>query len=173
MRRFYHSTPAKSLSSLLLVLALTAAAPPAAARKERLHLKESTVTTEERQIESQRKRRELVPMDSVDFAESAPKFSFAGFDKNASSLKETFYVSNDSQLSIRALDITIIYRDMSGRMLHKRSENIKLSLPAGETRMVTISAFDRQQNLYYHKSRPPRKGGMPFRVEIFLEALYR
>lgn len=162
--------PITLLTFLLLLSTMISMAEP---RKERLRLKETATTTDERQFDEERRRKSFIPLDSAEFAESSPLVTFAGFDKNASSGTETFLISNHSAITIRALRLTIIYRDMSGRMLHKRTETFKETIPPDETRLVSIPAIDRQKNLYCHKSKPPRKGGMPFEVEIILESLSR
>ncbi|MDE6010695.1 MAG: hypothetical protein K2F87_04505, partial [Muribaculaceae bacterium] len=69
------------------------------------------------------------------------------------------------------LTVEIEYRDMSGRMLHRREVDLETDIPAGETRMVSIPALDRQKTMYYHRSRPPRNGGMPFDVDMTILAI--
>jgi hypothetical protein len=107
-------------------------------------------------------------LDSIGLEAMRDVISFAGFDKPASSRRETFHVVNGSDLHITALRLRITYSDLQGRMLHRRELTLPIDIPQGETRMADIATFDRQNTLYYHKSRPPRKGGMPFGVEISL-----
>lgn len=112
-------------------------------------------------------------LDSTAMAVVADSIRFAGFEKNASSTVESFFVTNNSNVAIRRLTVRITYRDMHGRMLHRREENIDAVLPQSETRRVSLKSFDTQKNLYYYRSNPPRRGGMPFTVEIEVISIWR
>lgn len=113
------------------------------------------------------------PLDSVAMAVVADSIRFAGFEKNASSTVESFFVTNNSNVAIRRMSVRITYRDLEGRMLHRREEDLDVELPQAETRRVSLKSFDTQKNLYYYRSNPPRKGGMPFTVDIELTAIWR
>lgn len=106
------------------------------------------------------------PLDSITTIEVAPLLKFSGYDKAASSNKESFFITNNSQYPIHALEIELVYTNLEGRMIHKRSELINADIPQGETRACSIKTFDFQKSLYYKKSTPPRYGGMPFDVSI-------
>lgn len=112
-------------------------------------------------------------LDTISIASVRDSIHFKGFDKPVNSMKETFYVINDSHYSIAGMSIEITYWDMSGRMLHKREEELKIDIPRGETRMISLPTIDNQKSLYYYRSRAPRKGGMSFNVEIGLIRLYQ
>lgn len=156
-------------SGIVLVLLLGTLHMPAHAKKQNLRLKSEKVSAplSEKNISFEGNQADSVMLEHV-----RNLIKFRGFDKNASSARETFYVINESDIDILAISLVIQYLDMSGRMLHRREETIPVNIPAGETRMVTLRSIDTQRSLYYHKSKPPRKGGMPFEVAIYLDKLY-
>lgn len=92
----------------------------------------------------------------------------AGFEKTLRSSRESMFVTNHSALPVTALQLDITYKDMSGRMLHRQSQWVSADIPPGETRMVAIASFDRQNLFYYHLSPlPPRATrATPFKVWV-------
>lgn len=90
----------------------------------------------------------------------------AGFEKGLRAVRESMFVTNRSGRDISAIWLTITYKDMDDRMLHKASHTVEIDIPAGETRMVEVPTFDRQNLFYYHLSPlPPRaKHATPFKV---------
>ena len=167
-KKVFHPSPTAHVLTRLsvmisLICILAASVLSSEARKVRLSLK----TPKEVPMESvSRPKSERI--DSLALAELADSISFAGFDKTAPSSKEYFFIVNDSPWPLSWIKIRLTYRDMSGRMLHRREESLIIDLPQKETRIVTIPTFDKQKSLYYYKSRAPRNGGMPFQVEIDL-----
>ncbi len=149
------------LSIIILVLLIGPAAMP---KKTALKLKAP--------VESKGKkgnRPEIGPLegDSLEFSGLIGEISFSGFDKPASSRRETFLISNSSGQHLKGVEVRILYRDPEGRMLHSREEKIMIDIPAGETRQADIRSFDTQQTYYYRLSRPPkRSAAQPFDVEI-------
>lgn len=139
------------------------------AKKIKLHLSTpKTSQLHKSHNHSNNKNPELLPVETDSISQY---IKFYGFDKNANSVKESFYICNESESYIGEINLSIIYRDLNGRMLHCREERVITDIPPHETRMIIIPALDRQRNLYYHKSKPPRKGGMPFKVEIYLKSV--
>lgn len=113
-------------------------------------------------------------LDSLRVTLLADSISIAGFDKPLRSTRETFFVVNNSSVTIAWIDFEITYRDMEGRMLHRRDEHVDIDLPQGETRMVAVKSFDLQKSLYYHRSATPKNGaGIPFMVEIAIKGIGR
>lgn len=92
----------------------------------------------------------------------------AGFEKTLRSSRESMFVTNHTELPVCALQLDITYKDMSGRMLHKQSQWVSADIPPGETRMVAVMSFDRQNLFYYHLSPlPPRATrATPFKVWV-------
>lgn len=89
----------------------------------------------------------------------------SGYDKTLNSRMESLFVSNRLQRDITELELLITYSDMKGRMLHKAVRRIRAIVPAGETRRIEFSSWDKQNTFYYHKGRAPRtKNVTPYKV---------
>lgn len=156
------------IATMLAAIMIISAPLPAEARKITTKLKSptsiKTTTKQAARIEK---------LDSLQLAATSPLISFSGYDKAASVNKESFLITNDSDIPIARLLLDIIYTDLDGRMINRRQEPIDAVIPQGETRAVSIKAFDPQRTLYYKRSTPPRKGGAPFDVKITIIDLYR
>lgn len=152
------------------VLLAASIAFPGGAKKTKLQLVQPSKTKSSTPSYTDKKR--FLEADSVEIEELRPDISFSGFDKPYNSKKETFLITNNSNCYIGALKVRIEYYDMQERMIHVREEQIYTPLPAEETRMITLKAFDPQSTLYYYLSRPPRNSGQPFTVKIRLLSLY-
>lgn len=157
--------------SLLIYLLVGCGVDNTAAKKVKLNLKAESYVEKSSSAKKSKLQPQYHQLDSIKLNEVKPLIKFYGFDKNASSSDETFFIVNNSDIDVKKLDVTIIYSDMQNRMLHRREETIDQDIPANETRMVSIRSFERQHSLYYYKSKPPRKGGMPFKVEIFIRSV--
>lgn len=88
----------------------------------------------------------------------------AGYDKMLRSSRETFFLVNGSSRHITAISLTFTYYDMQGRMLHSRTSDIVCDIPAGETRQLSLKAWDTQQLFYFHGSPAPRRAATPYSV---------
>lgn len=113
-----------------------------------------------------RKDIETIVPSAADSLEWARKIVFAGYDKQASSSEESFFISNKGERQIKELRLRITYLDMEGRMLHQRDEELKIEIPAGETRKADIKSFDKQHSFYHIESNKPRNRATPFRTKI-------
>lgn len=100
------------------------------------------------------------------------KIAFSGFEKEVNSSKETFLISNKSLEVILGLEIRIEYLDLQDRMLHSRDIKEKCYVPAGETRKIDISSWDKQHTYYYYLGNEPRKVATPFKVRIIPLSLW-
>ncbi len=97
----------------------------------------------------------------------------AGFDKEASSSVESFFISNSSDKEVIGIDLEITYYDMKGRQLHRRLEHLTTYIPVGETRKIDIKSWDKQHTFYYHKNnRPSKKICTPFDIKFRIKALF-
>jgi hypothetical protein len=105
-----------------------------------------------------------LPSDAVVPDSGAVRLS--GYDKTNAATCESFFVTNaDSSLTLIKLYVTLDYTDLSGRALHSRNEAVACDVPAGQTRQLTIPAWDRQHSFHYYRSTAPkRKASEPFRV---------
>lgn len=99
----------------------------------------------------------VLPVDSV---------VFSGYDKPAAATKEAFLVTNKTDVTLCGITVSITYKDMKDRMLHKRSSTIKCSIPPGETRKLEIPTWDSQMSYYYFRSAEPKRTATPYKVEI-------
>ncbi len=92
---------------------------------------------------------------------------FSGFEKKAESTKESFFITNNTDRPLIAVDIYIEYLTMDDRQLHKRYLSLTCDIPAGETRNADIKSWDTQKSFYYYKSgAPARRKASPFKIKI-------
>lgn len=98
-----------------------------------------------------------LPVDSV---------IFSGYDKPATATKEAFLTTNKTDVTLIEITVSITYKDMKDRMLHKRSSIIKCNIPPGETRKLEIPTWDSQMSYYYFRSAEPKRTATPYKVEI-------
>lgn len=100
--------------------------------------------------------------------------SLSGYDKPLNSRHETFFLSNRSARGIEGLVLTLSYYDVQGRLLHRKTRNIKTAVPGGETRQVSVSSWDRQFSFYYMKSAVPKhhKTAVPYTVQASVDTLF-
>lgn len=108
----------------------------------------------------------IIDIDGSDHIFRTDEIKFAGYDKDISANRESFHIINQSGHTLREAKITIIYKDMDGRMLHKRDTSIKCDIPAGETRKTDIPTWDLQHSFYYHLSNAPRRVASPYQIQI-------
>lgn len=99
----------------------------------------------------------LLPVDSI---------VFSGYDKPAAASKEAFLVTNNTDVTLLETTVSVTYKDMEDRMLHKRSSTIKCNIPPGETRKLEIPTWDSQMSYYYFRSAEPRRTATPYKVDI-------
>ncbi|MDE6272001.1 MAG: hypothetical protein K2M31_03235 [Muribaculaceae bacterium] len=154
------------LGALLLIF-------PLMTMPKKISLKLKTTALQSRPSRSQtgRKGSAVLPLeaDSLQFTRLRDGVSFSGFDKPASSRRETFLITNSTDQYLKGVEVRIVYRDPEGRMLHSRDEEIMINIPPGETRQVTIQSFDTQQTYNYRLSTPPkRRAAQLFDVELSL-----
>ena len=100
------------------------------------------------------------------------RVSFKGYDKPLRSSRETFFAVNVDTISVEGLYLTITYSDMQGRMLHRRSCSVEVSIPAGETRSVSLPTWDGQRAFYYYLSpRPQRASATAYKITMHLDSV--
>ena len=104
-------------------------------------------------------------------APDTTKIMIAGYDKPHTSRRETFFVTNGYDRDIVAIDIKLVYYDMSGRQLHAVQRVVECDIPAGETRQVDIPSWDKQFGFYYYQSPRPRRQATPFKVKHRLHSI--
>lgn len=109
--------------------------------------------------------------DGKEYVFTTSSIKFTGYDKNLASTKESFHIINGSGLDIKSMFVKIIYKDMSGRMLHSREISIREEIPCGETRKVDIPSWDTQKTFYYYLSTRPKRIAAPYKISISLLSL--
>lgn len=98
---------------------------------------------------------------------TAGQITVSGYDKPLRSYGESFFVTNATRQRLSAVILDIQYLDLQGRQLHNRRATVAADIPAGETRRVDISSWDKRQTFYYHLGPKPRTRGVtPFAVRI-------
>lgn len=105
----------------------------------------------------------------LEFEEEADSVTprFSGFDKSVNSSKESFFVTNPHSDSLKEFTVEITYRNMEGKMLHKREVTEKITIPSNETRRIDITSWDIQHQFYYHRTMPtPKRTATPFKVHF-------
>lgn len=75
--------------------------------------------------------------------------TLSGYDKALRSSRESILITNASRRRIKCVVMEITYLDTRGRMLNKRRVEVTVDIPAGETRQVTFSSWDKQKTMYY------------------------
>ena len=101
--------------------------------------------------------------DSSDEDYSLSDVSFAGYDKPATSTKETIFITNRT---LRAVNVSINYLDANGRQLHSRTVTLEVEIPAGQTRMATFKSWDTQGSFRYAVSRKSRKETYIYTIKL-------
>ncbi|MCM1028624.1 MAG: hypothetical protein NC342_03330 [Pseudoflavonifractor sp.] len=103
----------------------------------------------------------------VAVADSLPLDSIilSGYDKPLRSRSETLFVTNSSSRRLISLTIVLDYSDLQGRQLHQMTLERGVDIPAGATRQITFTSWDRQMTFVYLNSRrSARSRGIPFTV---------
>lgn len=109
-------------------------------------------------------RREM-PMAARDTLRAvADSVAVVGYDKPMRASRETFFVVNRTGRRIDGVNVTFAYYDLTGRMLHSVTVDVKCDIPAGETRQLSVPTWDIQRLYYYRASPAPRRGGTPYDV---------
>ncbi len=100
------------------------------------------------------------------------QISFSGYDKPQQSMKETFFITNNTDRTMTGVTLYIDYLDMQGRQLNKKYYKLSCLIPPGETRQAELTTWDKQKMFYYELSVPGRRGGVPFKITIDPVAYY-
>ena len=97
--------------------------------------------------------------------------TITGYDKPLRSMRETFFVVNNTGRRLTAVKVTLTYHDMQGHQLHVSSHEIACDIPGGETRNASVPSWDRQRSFYYHLNRPwrPRTTATAFTVSATVD----
>lgn len=99
------------------------------------------------------------------------QISFSGFDKPATSSRESFFIHNSTDRTLSGVSLYIEYLNAEGEQLHKRWLKLDCNIPPGETRQALIESWDKQKSFHYLKSRATHDSE-PFSVKFDPVALY-
>lgn len=111
----------------------------------------------------------FTPDSIAAWGEISGNIHFYGFDKNANSNIESFFITNGNSTTLMAVGFDIVYFDMKGRQLHRRHIELKCDVAPGETMHHDIKSWDTQKSFYFHQSAKPHKQSTPFDVRIELK----
>lgn len=100
------------------------------------------------------------------------QIQFSGFSKPQGSFVETFFITNNTNRVLKAVNLYIDYRDLQDRQLHKQFLRLSCNIPPGETRMVEIRSWDRNRSFHHKDSPAGSHPGTPFTVEFDPIAYY-
>lgn len=114
---------------------------------------------------------ELCDSDSCDHSAKfvANAVTIRGYSKRLSDSDETFFVTNNIESRLGHITLTLLYTDVDGKMLHKRTETVNCDIKKGESRMIKIRSFDRHRRFYYYLGPRPRKSATPYLVKMHVE----
>lgn len=91
--------------------------------------------------------------------------SLSGYDKPLRSRSESLFITNTTGRRLVSVSIDLRYYDLDGRQIHQATIERGIDLPAGATRQLTFTSWDRQMSFVFHASRrSPRSRGIPYTV---------
>ena len=98
----------------------------------------------------------------------------SGYDKPNGATRETFFLTNNDSIDAEAVNLTIEYYDMKGRLLHSATHTVRTTIPAGETRNVGVGSWDRNNSFHYFRSAAPkRRASTPYGVKARVNDILR
>lgn len=106
-------------------------------------------------------RPKLKRIEAVDSAATADTLAAAlldsiiisGYDKPMRSMRESLFVRNATGRRLTSVALSIDYLDMQGRQLHHNDITLPVDIPAGATRQVNFTSWDRQMTFVYYRSK--------------------
>lgn len=105
-------------------------------------------------------------IDSIT-ADSA-SFRLFGYDKTLRASTESFFATNLTGDTVIQLSGTIEYLTLGKVQLHRRNFSYPITIPPGQTRHITLPAWDKQKVWYYYLSPRPRMAtqATPYDIRI-------
>lgn len=112
-------------------------------------------------------RRNAAPVERYDtVVDVASTLACSGYDKPNGATRETFFITNTDTLCVDAVNLTLDYFDMKGRKLHSATHTVRVELPPGQTRNVSVRSWDINNAFHYFRSQAPkRRASTPFGVK--------
>lgn len=103
--------------------------------------------------------------DVTAFCESV--VTMRGYSKRIGDVKETFMLTNNSNLHLSQVELQLRYRDVEGVLLHERTELIPCDLPPYSSRQLSIKTFDEGRKFHYIRNKSG-KGAVAYEIEMRL-----
>lgn len=98
----------------------------------------------------------------------------SGYDKPNSATRETFFVTNLDSVDIAGVGLEFEYFDTNDRQLHRAAHSVMTEIPAGETRVVSVPSWDRNNSFHYYLSQSPaRRRSTPYKVKSRVDYVLR
>ena len=91
-----------------------------------------------------------------------------GYTKRASDSRESFLITNNTSTRMSHVRLRFRYSALDGATLHERDVTVEVNLKPGETRLVSITSWDKQRMFYYHGGPQPRKAATPYSIAFAL-----
>ena len=88
-----------------------------------------------------------------------------GYSKQTGAQKETFMLTNNTNLHISLVEITFRYTDVKGVLLHERTEAVVCDLPPYSSRQASIKSWDEGHKFYYYKGKS-RQDAVAYDVKV-------
>lgn len=104
----------------------------------------------------------LALADPLEFQEKA--ISVRGYSKRVSDSKESFMLTNNTNMRISSVEVRFLYTDVKGIMIHERVEVIDCDLPPYSSKQIAIKSFDEGKRFYYYMSKAKKKDAIPYKV---------
>ena len=156
-------TAAPRHSICIAVLLLIASITCIAQRTTRRHLLTGPLATDSVSA---------IKLDTV--ASPGRLLTISGYEKPLRSTRETLHITNnDTVRTLRSVSIDIIYTDIDGTQIHRRTVDLSLEIPPGETKMIAFKSWDVQNRFFYSGGPKPRIAAYPYTIRITpLSAVY-
>ncbi len=81
----------------------------------------------------------------------------SGYDKPLRATREAMFLTNHTGVDISGIELEMVYTDMKGRELHRRTVNVACTIPSGATRRADIPSWDTQHTFFYVRGITPRR----------------
>ncbi len=90
-----------------------------------------------------------------------------GYSKRIGDSRETFMLTNNSDLYISQVELLLQYRDIEGVLLHERTETVFCDLPPYSSKQLSIKTFDEGRKFHYIRNKSG-KGAVAYEITMQL-----
>lgn len=113
-------------------------------------------------------------LDTICNHNDCASIRLSGYDKPLRSRTASMHATNQSTDTIYGFVVDANYTDAHSNQLHAEILSIAAVIPPGQTRLVHMTAWDKQQSYYYHKSaKPKRTLYSPYHATMRIKAIIR